>query len=69
MKKLLFILFLPFLISCGAMPQKNYKVELINGEVYHIKATGYWENKGIVEFYGGKGVFYNVKCVFEESNY
>ena len=71
MRKLLFILSLPFLMSCGEMPKKNYKVELNTGEVYHIKATGYYwyRSSNRVEFNGDKGMFFNVKYIIEESNY
>ena len=69
MKKLLFILSLPLLMSCGERPQKNYKVELVSGEVYHVKATGYdWHRRSNrIEFHGNKGVFFYVKCVIEEE--
>ena len=71
MKKLLFILSLLLLMSCGEILQKNYKVELINGEVYHVKASGYHWNRSSnrVEFHGDKGIFFDVKYVIEESNY
>lgn len=71
MKKLLFILSLPFLMSCGERPQKNYKVELVSGEVYHVKAVGYqwYRSSNRVEFYGYKGVFFDVKYVIEENSY
>ena len=71
MKKLLFIPSLLLLISCGEIPKKNYKVELTNGEVYHVKATGYnwYRHSNRIEFYGDKGMFFDVKYVIEESNY
>lgn len=71
MKKLLFILSLPLLMSCGEIPQKNYKVELTTGEVYHVKASGYYwyKHTNRVEFNGDRGMFFNVKCIIEENNY
>lgn len=58
-------------MSCGEILQKNYKVELINGEVYHVKASGYhwYRDSNRVEFHGDKGVFFDIKYVIEESNY
>lgn len=71
MKKLLFILSLPLLMSCGERPQRNYKIELMNGEVYHVKSSGYYwyRSSNRVEFNGDKGMFFDVKYIIEESNY
>lgn len=71
MKKLLFILSLLLLMSCGEKEMRTYKVELTTGEVYHVKASGYYWYKGSnrIEFHGDKGMFFNVKYVIEESNY
>lgn len=70
MKKLLFILSLPLLMSCGEREVRTYKVELNTGEVYHVKSTGYmWWNNGELEFKQNAGSFRNVKCVIEIKNY
>lgn len=71
MKKLLFILSLPLLMSCEEREVRTYKVELSTGEVYHVKATGYYwyKSSNRVEFNGDRGMFFNVKYVIEESNY
>ena len=71
MRKLLFILSLPLLMSCGEKEIRTYKVELTTGEVYHVKASGYYwyRNSNRVEFNGDRGMFFNVKYVVEENNY
>lgn len=71
MKKLLFVLFLPLLMSCEEKEVKTYKVELTTGEVYHVKATGYYwyRSSNRVEFNGDTGMFFDVKYIIEESNY
>lgn len=70
MKKLLFILFLPLLMSCGEDQLKTYRVELNTGEVYTVKATGYnWWRSGELEFNRDAGSFYNVKYVMEVPGY
>lgn len=70
MKKLLFILSLPLLMSCEEREMKTYKVELNTGEVYHVKSTGYmWWNSGELEFKQDAGSFRNVKCVIEVKDY
>lgn len=69
-KKLLFLFSLLLLISCEEPQIKNYKVELLSGEVYHVKATGYnWWRSGELEFNGNAGSFHNVKCVVEVKDY
>lgn len=71
MKKLLFILSLPLLMSCEEREVRTYKVELTTGEVYHVKASGYYwyKSSNRVEFNGDRGMFFNVKYIIEESNY
>lgn len=71
MKKLLFILSLSLLMSCGEREMRTYKVELTTGEVYHVKASGYYwyRHTNRVEFNGDRGMFFNVKYIVEENNY
>lgn len=70
MKKLLFILSLPFLMSCGEAQLKTYRIELVTGEVYTVKATGYtWWKSGELEFNRDVGSFHNVKYVMEVPGY
>lgn len=70
MKKLLFILFLPLLMSCKEREIRTYKVELTTGEVYTVKATGYnWWRSGELEFNRDAGSFHNVKYVVEIPGY
>lgn len=70
MKKLLFILSLPLLMSCGEAQLKTYRVELNTGEVYTVKATGYnWWRSGELEFHRDAGSFHNVKYVVEIPGY
>ena len=70
MKKLLFLLSLFFLISCEEKQLRIYKVELITGEVYTVKATGYnWWRNGRLEFNKKAGTFYNVKYVMQVPEY
>lgn len=68
MKKLFLLLTIPLLFSCEEPKVKTYKVELISGEIYHIKATGYqwYRSNGRVEFNGDRGLFFDVKCVTVE---
>ena len=69
-KKLLFLFSLLLLMSCEEPTYKTYKVELISGEVYHVRATGYdWFRSGELEFYRDAGSFHNVKCVVEVKDY
>ena len=69
-KKLVFLFSLLLLMSCEEPPLKTYKVELVSGEVYHVRATGYnWWHNGELEFYRDAGSFHNVKCVIEVKDY
>jgi hypothetical protein len=69
-KKLLFLFSLLLLMSCEEPPLKTYKVELISGEVYHVRAKGYnWWRSGELEFHRDAGSFHNVKCVVEVKDY
>jgi hypothetical protein len=69
-KKLLFLSSLLLLMSCEEPTYKTYKVELLSGEVYHVRATGYdWFRSGKLEFYRDAGSFHNVKCVIEVKDY
>lgn len=61
MRKLIILLCLPLLLSCGE--EKKYKVETNEGETFIIKATGYWIHNGNAEFGHGKGYIQNVKSI------
>ena len=58
------------LMSCEEPTYKTYKVELLSGEVYYVRATGYdWFRSEKLDFYRDAGSFYNVKCVIEVKDY
>lgn len=56
MKKLLFVLSLPLLMSCDSTP-KVYKVEFNSGKVYRVKSTGYYNNGISIYFGEDQGMF------------
>ena len=61
MRKLIILLCLPLLLSCGE--EKKYKVETNKGETFIIKATGYNIHNSKVHFFNDKGYIENVKSI------
>jgi hypothetical protein len=61
MRKLIILLCLPLLLSCGE--EKKYKVENNKGETFIIKASGYYIDNGNAAFVPGKGYIQNVKSI------
>jgi hypothetical protein len=61
MRRLIILLCLPLLLSCGE--EKKYKVETNEGETFIIKASGYYIDNGNAEFVYGKGYIKNVKSI------
>lgn len=68
---LIVLISLLFLTGCEPKEMRTYKIELTTGEVYHVKASGYYwyKSSNRVEFHGDRGMFFNVKYVIEESTY
>lgn len=57
MKKLLFILSLPLLMSCSST-SKVFRVEFNSGKVYRVKSVGYYHgHSDCIHFYDGQGMF------------